>query len=457
MPGQRVDDALSEVLGILDCVAKAGVDSTDSAGEPASHSLAMVPTPAEQDGCVRSSKRQRKDATESGQTEAATPGQARHVKAIPSTSAKTCAPLPCPKPQCAHGRIHAHRRVSPNCADGPRLLDSAAEDLRQRAERIRMVSEGEHLPAPERLGTKTITHELLMLSHDIVLGLPPPKLSGKAQFRLLAWLVADAMTADTPLDRPLAETVGKRLARQADSVRGQLAAVSDKAAQERTDARDAVGLAGLAVDPTNDRLQAELSEKLAAIDVREAKELDLLGREDYVGFRELGPVAPQPDVTPVPAPRVLSSKMTEEQLANMATEEEEAEYDAARAQMAQWRLRGGPLPPEIAQCLGEEGCRIVAPKTENGWTGDEILQISIPHLVRHLLSERVRQQESHEGDLALEREHCESRVASAQEWQETWKDMHGEVLEESDRLRVELAKAEARMEELRDVIGLLKK
>ena len=80
--------------------------------------------------------------------------------------------------------------------------------------------------------------------------------------------------------------------------------------------------------------------------------------------------------------------MTEEQLANMATEEEEAEYDAARAQMAQWRLRGGPLPPEIAQCLGEEWCRIVAPKTENGWTGDEILQISIPYLVRHLLSDR---------------------------------------------------------------------
>jgi hypothetical protein len=40
------------------------------------------------------------------------------------------------------------------------------------------------------------------------------------QFRLLACLVADVMTADTPLDRSLAETVGKHLARQADSVRG---------------------------------------------------------------------------------------------------------------------------------------------------------------------------------------------------------------------------------------------
>ena len=56
-------------------------------------------------------------------------------------------------------------------------------------------------------------------------------------------------------------------------------------------------------------------------------------------------------------------------------------------------------------------------------------------LVRHLLSERVREKESHVGDLALEREQCESRVASAQEM---WKDMRGEALEESNRLRVEL-------------------
>jgi hypothetical protein len=96
-------------------------------------------------------------------------------------------------------------------------------------------------------------------------------------------------------------------------------------------------------------------------------------------------------------------------------------------------------------------------KANSGWTGDEILQISIPHLVRHLLSERLREQESHERDLALEHEHCERCVASAQESEETWKDMHGEALDESDRLRVELAKAEARVEELRDVTGLLKK
>lgn len=94
MPAQRVDDALSEVLGILDGVAKAGIDSNDSTGEPAPEAHAMVPTPAEQDGRGRSSKRQRKDATESDQADAATPGQAQHVKAASSTRAKTCAPLP---------------------------------------------------------------------------------------------------------------------------------------------------------------------------------------------------------------------------------------------------------------------------------------------------------------------------------------------------------------------------
>ena len=256
------------------------------------------------------------------------------------------------------------------------------------------------------------------------------------------------MSSGTPLDKQLAETVGKRLARQAAKVSDELTAVADRAEQERAAAREAVGLAGLAVDPQNDRLQAELSERLAAIDTREVEGLDLLRREEYVGFWELGLGVPEVPLAVTPANPVLqSNKMTEEQLANMMTEEEEAEYDAERARMAQWRLQGGPLPPEIARRLGVEGCRMIE---ANGGTGDEILQIAIPLLVSHLLSERVRVQEEHEGDLALEREQCESCVAS-------WKDMHGEASEESDRLRVELAKAEARVEELRDVIGLLKK
>ena len=69
MLAQRVDNALSEVVGILHGITKADIDSTDSAGDRAPDSHAMAATPAEQDGRRRSSKLQRNDATESGQTE----------------------------------------------------------------------------------------------------------------------------------------------------------------------------------------------------------------------------------------------------------------------------------------------------------------------------------------------------------------------------------------------------
>ena len=60
-----------------------------------------------------------------------------------------------------------------------------------------------------------------------------PALSANAGLRLLAWTVADARGATRPLEKPMALTVGKRLDRQAQSVRGMLFAASDRAAEER--------------------------------------------------------------------------------------------------------------------------------------------------------------------------------------------------------------------------------
>ena len=74
----------------------------------------------------------------------------------------------------------------------------------------------------------------------------PPKLTGKAQQRLLAWVVADAMSADAPIDRALAETVGKRLEKQAAKVSGLLEGAACAAEQERVDARHAAALTELA-------------------------------------------------------------------------------------------------------------------------------------------------------------------------------------------------------------------
>ena len=60
-----------------------------------------------------------------------------------------------------------------------------------------------------------------MLSSDVVAGVARDgqAISANAALRLLAWTVADARGATVALDGPLALTVGKRLDRQAQSVR----------------------------------------------------------------------------------------------------------------------------------------------------------------------------------------------------------------------------------------------
>jgi hypothetical protein len=91
---QPVWSAVESMNKNLDSIGREIIAAFDSAGEGAPDADAMAATPAEHDGRGRSSKRQRKDATESDQADAATPGQAQHVKAASSTRAKTCAPLP---------------------------------------------------------------------------------------------------------------------------------------------------------------------------------------------------------------------------------------------------------------------------------------------------------------------------------------------------------------------------
>ena len=60
-----------------------------------------------------------------------------------------------------------------------------------------------------------------------------PKPSGKAQLRALARLVAASMGSSSSFDDPVAETIGKRLARQADRVRVQVVESAAAAEQER--------------------------------------------------------------------------------------------------------------------------------------------------------------------------------------------------------------------------------
>ena len=139
------------------------------------------------------------------------------------------------------------------------------------------------------MGPQEVTHELLLVAHRVVksVAAAPPRLTGKAQKRLLAWVVADSMSSAPPLDRQLAETVGKRLEKQAEKIASQLEAAVTDAEQVRQDARGVAALAGLsaaeAIDP-GDRTD----DALASIDTEERECCRKLRLEVYLGFWELG-------------------------------------------------------------------------------------------------------------------------------------------------------------------------
>ena len=120
-------------------------------------------------------------------------------------------------------------------------------------------------------------------------------ISGKARLRLLAWLVADARgsrwwNGGAGLDKPAAETVGKRLERQADRVRAELDPARAAARVDRERVAAAGGDAG----------------RLAVIDATEQAVIERARGEVYVGFHELESLMPEPyPVMPPPPPPEL--------------------------------------------------------------------------------------------------------------------------------------------------------
>ena len=118
------------------------------------------------------------------------------------------------------------------------------------------------------------------------------KLSGAAEQRLLAWLMADARGATIVLDPPSADRAGKRLRKQALKVRADLDAAPLWAATERT------------------RVHAEaeatlLRAELTAIDEAEQGMLTAPRTEVYIGFYELkdcGLREPEPEPEPESEP-----------------------------------------------------------------------------------------------------------------------------------------------------------
>ena len=190
----------------------------------------------------------------------------------------------------------------------------------------------------------------------------------------------------------------------------------------------------------------DLEDLLAGIDEEEQKNLRPLIEEVYVGFAVLGPTAaalaigPE-EPEPEPPPR--------EWLAAMRRENPVDPY------MQRWREEGGAVPPVIARCLGDEGCRMLARGLTGNRdsTGDEILTIHIPSRVRYALEKAEREASERAGDLVLAEEACAQQVASEVERREQLEESEADAWREWERMHVELAVAKAQVTALHEVIS----
>jgi hypothetical protein len=112
----------------------------------------------------------------------------------------------------------------------------AAEELQERARRIRLATGGELEHSADMLA-EHLTDWLIVLACDAVSTTAAEStepVSGKAQQRLLAWLLCDALGhTGAVLDAKAAEAAGKRLQRQALRVRAAVDAAQETAGAER--------------------------------------------------------------------------------------------------------------------------------------------------------------------------------------------------------------------------------
>lgn len=259
-----------------------------------------------------------------------------------------------------------------------------SERLRELTQRILTFPEGKHEPSSPIQLLHQLTDEVLTLAVDAVEAVvaeQQPRPSGKAQFRLLAWMVADARGATTLLDKPLAETVGKRLDRQAQKVRGDMAAVSAAAQAARLALGDGA-------DPA----------AVAAIYAEERTKLESLRSEVYVGFNELETLLPGFEAKELDDFRRAGP---EHDVLASALRTAKAE---ARRPPPQQSLPA--IPPELAGHLGPDGVQYLwdhamevqaYPQRSQDW------HRFLPHLIQTLLAKlTIRQVEDPEESMTTE-------------------------------------------------------
>ena len=246
--------------------------------ERAARCCTTTPTSAALASPEVTGKRQRIDGCSTDSELPAASGRERHVEDHPMKGATShchgARATPCLS-QLPHSLTAVAARFA---VGGPTLPETVTEELRRRVQRLRSSTDGDFAPTGPPALLNELTDAVLVVASGIV-SEAASTLSGKAQLRLLAWLLADARGATSPLDKKLAETVGKRLSAQAQRVRCALDEARSMAELQRAEARAAAALAADAAD---------LPKRLAAIDAAEQQALSAPNTEVYVGFWELG-------------------------------------------------------------------------------------------------------------------------------------------------------------------------
>lgn len=315
---------------------------------------------------------------------------------------------------------------------GTKRSTGVKEALLVMARRIVAYPAGNFAPsAPPRV-LETITDANLDVAFEVAATVgaeATPKLSGSAEQRLLAWLVADARGATVVLDPPSAERVGKRLKKQALKVRADVADVPQWAEDERARVRAAAN--------ASPALRPQLRADLAAIDAAEQRKLQAPQEEIYVGFHEL------------------------DQLELRATPADGGPDGSLRAP---WALEPEPpsipIPPDLAALLGDDGCRAALASreslgpilcAEDWWT------LGLPHTVGDLMM-KLRSAEGRVAELEdRTRRGLQSLTSIQQEVTAALFELGAreELERENTRLRAEVQVAQGTEEALHEVIRRL--
>ena len=328
-----------------------------------------------------------------------------------------------------------------------------AEALKKLAQRIRTFPEGRFPPSPPPALLDRITDELLVLSSDVVAGVARDgqAISANAALRLLAWTVADARGATVALDGPLALTVGKRLDRQAQSVRaGHARAEAGRAHRRGTADADA------------------LPQSLAAVDAAEAAELAKVRDEVYVGFHELtallpeadtpasptSPASPAPPASPdggaTPPPKPVDSPMTA-----MNSHLKSIGCYFPWSLVEDYDKLDFSIPPDVTDALGPEAAQEL--EARNGPSSNTSLPLvgeawwfrGVPCFIKQLMLDRRLDKEMYEANLS----DAEKRSAdTAIERDEAW-DRVAEVEAENEKLHLKLRESKGKELALHDVIN----